>query len=199
MLRVFSLHAIALLSLAANAVKADDSVTAPECSADICFFNVIKPKVIDAPCVGASVLVAYSKSSGTTIIQCSKPFYPDENKILLYDRFNQSSGSFELEGGRFLRTDFFLSEGPEGIPDKFGPVPLCGTKHREPPADGVLALVKKRPNNSEEAPYCYETFYARVRKGLTLQNESGQEQPPASKRARAKWHALQRKISSYIK
>ena len=117
-------------------VWADEPASGPACASDVCVVNVIAAELIPAPCASDSVLVAYSKVTGATVIQCSNPSDAQENKSFIYDRLDHGVKPFELSGGRFIRPDSFADLAKDGVPDKFGPVPLCAAKGREAPASG---------------------------------------------------------------
>ncbi len=177
---------------------ADDDVSPPECADEVCVVNVVADKLITAPCTGYSVLAAYSKSNGATLIQCSKPAAGD-NKALIYDRRDHSVKSFEFDGGRFIRPDALTTAQTHGIPDKFGPVPLCPALNHEAAAEGELLIAEKQPNNSEKDPYCYRIHYIVAGKGsLRIRSDDGKELPPLSEEATAEWTPLREKLAHYV-
>jgi len=161
--------------------------------------NVIAAALVPAPCAGYSVLIAYSKSSGATIIQCSDPLNAQENKAFIYDRFDHSVGPLEYEGGRFIRPDSFGEIEKQGVPDKFGRIPLCGAKDREAPAAGQLVIVRKQPNASDDAPYCYRVNYVVAGKNsLAIRSDDGHQTPALSKKSALRWAKAQEELSRYI-
>ena len=139
-----SVAALCLLQ-AANS-QAGDEVSRPDCAAGVCVINVLSSSVISAPCEGDSVLVAYSTHSGATLIQCSNSEDPLQNKIFIYDRRHSSVQPLEFRGGRFIRPAAISQAASEGIPDKFGPVPLCEAPNRESSTNGELLVLEKTPN-----------------------------------------------------
>jgi len=178
---------------------ADQPVSEPECADDVCVFNVIATGLISEPCVGYSVLVAYSKSSGATLIQCSNPASAEENKSFVYDRHDRSVKSFEFLGGRFIRPAYLATAQTDGIPDKFGPVPLCAAKERRAATAGELLIVEKQPNDSDTAPYCYRVNYVIPGKGtLRISNDEGHDLPSLSDQAAKKWSKLQATLARYV-
>ena len=120
---------------------------------------MISTALIVPPCADDSVLVAYSQSSGATLIQCSDPDDPEDNKAFVFDRHDATAKSYEFLGGRFIRPDYLATAVTEGIPDKMGAVPLCAVKDRRAAAAGELLLAEKQPSDSQDAPYCYRIHY----------------------------------------
>jgi hypothetical protein len=189
---------LTLLICVALSVFAGEAVSEPACSADVCVLNVFAANLISAPCAGYSVLIAYSKKNGATLIQCSKPTAA-ENKSLVYDRQHRGLKPFELLGGRFIRPDGFDKFGIDGIPDKFGPVPLCAAKNRKAPEAGQLLIAEKQPNHSGNAPYCYRINYVKAREnGLSVQSDQGTELAPLPDNVSLKWTKLIERLSPYI-
>ena len=177
---------------------ADDAISQPECSSGVCVFNVVARELVSAPCAGYAVLIAYSTSSGATMIQCSKPADSEENKSFLYDRLNPRAKAIEFLGGRFVRPDFWNRVEAEGVPDKFGSVPLCPSQTRTPPAIGELVIVKKQIRDSGDG-YCYRVNYVDASKsGLTIRNDQGRENSPLSDAAALKWAKLKARLSQHI-
>jgi hypothetical protein len=182
------------------AVFAGEAVSEPACSADVCVLNVFAANLILSPCAGYSVLVAYSTSSGATLIQCSKPSAASENKAFIYDRHDSKPKPFEFLGGRFIRPDGFDEFKTDGVPDKFGPVPLCAATNRKTPAAGQLLIAEKQPNNSHSAPYCYRINYVEARPGgLTIRSDQGMELAPLPDNVAIKWTRMIENLSPYIK
>lgn len=175
-------------------------VSGPECSAGVCVVNVTATRLISSPCVGDSVLVAYSQSNGATLIQCSQDATDAEgNKSFIYDRRDPGAKAFEFWGGRFIRTDFLAVAESSGIPDRFGAVRLCPLKSRAPAVNGGLLLAEKQPENSQENPYCYHIHYIVAGKnGLRVQSDDGHEAPPLSDKAAAEWATLRKNLAPYI-
>ncbi len=182
----------------AFSVLGGEAVSEPACSADVCILNVFATNLISAPCLGYSVLIAYSQKSGATLIQCTRPT-TRENKSFIYDRHHRGLKPFGFLGGRFIRPDGFDKLKIDGIPDKFGPVPLCAVKNRKGPGAGQLLIAEKQPNHSGDAPYCYRISYVEARESsLSVQSELGTELAPLPDRAAAKWTSILEKLSPYI-
>lgn len=159
---------------------------------------MIADKLIAAPCAGYSVLAAYSKSNGATLIQCSKPAAED-NKVFIYDRHDRTVRSFEFDGGRLIRPDYLAKAQTQGIPDKFGPVPLCPAQNREAAKPGQLLIAEKQQNNSENDPYCYRIHYVVIATGgLSIRSDDGKELSPLTDKAATEWNPLREKLSHYI-
>jgi hypothetical protein len=177
---------------------ADDEVSPPECADEVCVVNVIAEKLIAAPCVGYSVLAAYSKSNGAALIQCSKPAAED-NKVFIYDRRDRTARSFEFNGGRFIRPDYLAKAQTQGVPDKFGPVPLCPAQNREAAKAGQLLVAEKQPTTSENDPYCYRIHHVVTAKGsLSIRSDDGKELSPLADKAATEWNPLRENLSHYV-
>lgn len=145
------------------------------------------------------MLVAYSQSSGATLIQCSDPSGAEENKAFIYDRNGPSAKAFEFRAGRFIRPDSLATAETEGISDKFGSVPLCSAANRRATAGGELLIAEKQPNNSQDAPYCYRIHYVVFGKStLQITSDDGHEQADLSPAAIAEWTRLRENLSPYI-
>lgn len=174
-------------------------VSEPECADDVCVSNVIAANLIFEPCVGYSVLIAYSKSSGATLIQCSDPASEQNNQSFVYDRQHGAAKSFEFLGGRFIRPGYLASAQTGGIPDKFGPVPLCASKNRRAASRGELLIIEKQPNDSGTNPYCYRVNYVNSEKGsLIIRSDEGNDLSPLSDQAAKKWAKLQTTLRRYV-
>jgi len=185
----------------ACAAVADDAVSAPECSAKVCAINVYAKNLVTEPCVGYSVLVVYSTANGATLIQCSKFQEPEANRLFVYDRLNREVKSFEFDAGRSITAEALATAETEGIPDKFASRPLCAAKHREAPHEGELVFIEKRPNNSEDNPYCYRAYYVGGdANSLRVRSDEGSEL--SSLRAREtkaqEWTKLKATLARYI-
>jgi hypothetical protein len=178
---------------------AEDEVSPPACSDGVCVVNVFAATLITAPCIDESVLVAYSQGNGATLIQCSDPSDPEENKAFVYDRKAASASSFLLSGGRFIRPDYLATAVTEGIPDKLGAVPLCAVKDRRPAAPGDLLLAEKQPNDSQEAPYCFRIHYVVAEKGMVqVVGDDGHELPALPSSEAASWTKLRDSLAPHI-
>ena len=178
---------------------AADIVSPPACSDGVCVVNVFSVSLIVPPCADDSVLVAYSQASGATLIQCSDPEDPEDNRAFVYDRQDGTAKSFEFRGGRFIRPDYLTTALSEGIPDKFGSVPLCAAKERRPAASGELLLAEKQPNDAKDVPYCYHIHYVVVENGSPqVIGDDGREQSALSSAEIAAWAKLRENLSPYI-
>ena len=181
------------------ACLAEEAVSAPACSDGVCVVNVFSKALIVAPCADDSVLVAYSQASGATLIQCSDPEDQEDNKALVYDRHDVTAQAYEFRGGRFIRPDYLATATSEGIPDKFGAVPLCAAKDRRPAASGEMLLAAKQPSDSQDAPYCYRIHYVVAGAGnLHVAGDDGKELPALSFQEAAKWAKLRANLSPYV-
>ena len=178
---------------------AEEAVSPTACSDGVCVSNVLSTRLIVPPCTGDSVLVAYSQVSGATLIQCSDPSDPEDNKAFVYDRNHTAAKTYEFRGGRFIRPNYLATAVSEGIPDRFGAVPLCAAKDRRPAADGELLLAEKRPNDSKEAPYCYCIHYVMAGKGtLQVVGDDGKSVPALAPSEVEAWEKLRETLSTYI-
>lgn len=181
------------------ACSAEDAVSPPACSDGVCVINVFAKALVTPPCGDDSVLVAYSQANGATLIQCSDPESAEDNKAFVYDRHDVSAKSYEFRGGRFIRPDYLPTAMSEGIPDKFGAVPLCAMKDRRPAASGEMLLAEKQTDDSAGAPYCYRIHYVVVGKaGLQVIGDDGKELPTLSPTAATAWTKLRQNLSPYI-
>ncbi len=181
------------------ASSAEDAVSPPACSDGVCVVNVFSKTLIGPPCVDDSLLVVYSQASGATLIQCSDPESAENNKAFVYDRRDGDSTSYEFRGGRFIRPDYLATAASDGIPDKFGAVPLCLVKDRRPAASGEMLLAEKQPNESPGASYCYHIHYVVVGSaGLQIISDDGQQLPALSPAATNEWAELRQNLSPYI-
>lgn len=201
MSRAFKLLLVLGFLGCAGAAVAQRPVSRQDCTADVCSFVVWAKTLIAAPCQGYSVNVAYSKTNGATLIQCSEPASSQSNKSLIYDRANSEVKSLEISGWRFIRPEAF-EEIKNGIPDKFATVPLCPATKREAPQAGQLMIAKKEPgssHDSENAPYCYRLgLISEENGGLRIRTDDGKELPPGSETAAAKWAKLVENLKPYL-
>lgn len=189
-----------LLVWSCTVFAADGAVSGPDCAGSLCVLNVNTSKLIAPPCSGYSVLVGFSKSSGATLIQCSKFAAAGENITFVYDRRNLAAKAFEFHGGRFVRSTAWARMQTGGVPDTFGQVPLCAVSKRETPAEGQLLIVEKEPQDSETAPYCYRVYYVVAgQNGLTIHGDSGKDLSPLSTKAAAEWTRLRENLARYIR
>ncbi len=178
---------------------AEDAVSPPACSDGVCVINVLSKALIVAPCSDDSVVVAYSQASGATLLQCSHPSDPEDNRTFVYDRNDAATKSYEFRGGRFIRPDYLSTAVSEGIPDKFGAVPLCAVKDRRIAATGELLLADKQPGESQVAPYCYRIHYV-VAGERTLQviGDDGKALAASSPPEISVWTKLRENLSPFV-
>ncbi len=189
----------AWLSCAGVLGAADEAVSAPECAAKVCTINVFAKSLITAPCVGFSVLATYSTRNGATLIQCSQFTEPENNRLFIYDRQKHDGKAFEFDGGSTITAEGLAEAKTEGIPDKFASRPLCAAKGREEPGEGDLVFIEKRPNNSEDDPYCYRAYYVVAgASGLTVHSDEGKELTPLPEKGTEEWSRLRQKLEPYM-
>ncbi len=120
------LAAFCAASGAASGASAATQAVAPfACVGAICGFNVLARELRVAPCRGQSMLVAYSMTSGLSLVQCSAPGDVGGNASFLFDRANPARPGLALNGTRFVKPDALAEVNRDGVPDRFGPVPLC--------------------------------------------------------------------------
>lgn len=199
MLLVYRFLVVLLLLVYSGASFADDAISEHECADDVCVFNVHAADLILPPCEDYSILVAYSKSSGATLIQCNKASASEENKIFVYDRVDDGVKPSVVDGGRFIRPDYLIKAQREGIQDRFGQLPLCPIKSRKDAVPGELLIAEKQPNDSESDPYCYRIHYVLADKGsLIIRSDDGQETPSLLGSQVVEWETLRGKLSHYF-
>jgi hypothetical protein len=175
--------AIALALPASGAGK----VTRFDCTGGVCGFNVAASDMHEAPCKGQAVLVAYSESSGATLIQCGGT---DGTTSYLFDRGAAGRAGVELAGTRFIKSDFLAEAAENGVPDRFGPVPLCVKPASTLAAAGEFVLVAKAPAPEADGAYCYRVIRVGAESGaLALHTDLG-EPPAAPATAHQKWRKL---------
>lgn len=189
------LAAAAALALPASGAG---KVTKFDCVGGVCGFNVAASDVREAPCKGQPVLVAYSESSGATLIQCDGA---DGTSSYLFDRAATGRAGIELAGTRFIKSDFLAEAAAYGVPDRFGPVPLCVKPAAAVAANGEFVLVAKEPAPGPDGGYCYRVIRAgAAHGGLALRTDSGA--PPAataSAAAHKKWRKLAARVLHHIR
>lgn len=187
--------AIALALPASGAGK----VTRFDCAAGVCGFNVAARDVHEAPCKGLPVLVAYVESTGATLIQCGAAHGIEGTTSYLFDRGTAGREGLELTGTRFIKPDSLAGLAENGVPDRFGPVPLCAEPAPAAAAAGEFVLLAKTPAPDPEGAYCYRVIHAGLANGaLALRADSG-EPPAAAATAHKKWRKLAEKVLRHIR
>lgn len=186
--------AIALALPAGAAAK----VTRFDCAGGVCGFNVAARDMHEAPCKGQPVLVAYSESTGATLIQCGVPRGEDGTTSYLFDRGATGRAGLELAGTRFIKSDSLAELAEHGVPDHFGPVPLC-VRPAPQAADGEFVLVAKTPAQGPDAAYCYRVFRVRTEGGTLALRADGGAAPVAIPRAHKKWRRLAARVLRQIR
>ena len=188
----------AVLLVAGSVAVAQQPVSEPACSDGVCVVNVISPKLIASPCVGYSVLIAYSENSGATLIQCSKPAQAQSNKVFVYDRKAAGGKSFLFKGGRFVRPDYLATAATDGIPDQFGPVPLCMSGHQKA-KPGELLIVERHSTSSGNPAYCYGVNSVTVdEKQLQVTRDDGSKPPSLTDAEQKQWTPMWKSLGKYI-
>lgn len=178
-------------------VSGASKVTRFDCAAGVCGFNVAARDVHEAPCKGLPVLVVYSESTGATLIQCGAPHGIDGTTSYLFDRGATGREGLELAGTRFIRSDSLADVAENGVPDRFGPVPLC--VRPEAAATGEFVLVAKMPAPDPEGAYCYRVIHVGTEHGaLALRADSG-ETPAAAATSHKKWRKLAASVLRHIR
>lgn len=184
--------AVALALPASGASK----VTKFDCAGGVCGFNVAASDVREAPCKGQPVLVAYSESSGATLIQCGTA---DGTRSYLFDRGATGRAGIELAGTRFIKSDFLAEAAEYGVPDRFGPVPLCVKPGAAVAAAGEFVLVAKEPVPEPDGAYCYRVIRVGAERGeLALRADAGKA-PAATATPHKKWRKLAAKMLRHIR
>jgi hypothetical protein len=188
---------VTAIALPFNAT-ARDKVAQFDCDKGVCGFNVTAAEMRIAPCRGASVLVAYSQNSGATLIQCSMPGNISGSLSYLFDWHSTDGAEFELKHTRFIKPSFLAEATESGIPDRFGPVPLCMPTASTTSATGELLLVVKTPHPGADESYCYRLLRIRDDAGGLVINSADGPAPAPSTTARAKWRSLLAVLRPYI-
>lgn len=166
-----------------------------DCASGVCGFNVSARDVREAPCKRQPVLVAYSESSGATLIQCGGA---EGTRTYLFDRGATGRAGLELQGTRFIKADFLAEAAESGVPDRFGPVPLCARPGAAAAAAGEFVLVAKAPAPEVDGAYCYRVIRVGAERGaLALRADSG-EPPATAATAHRKWRKLAAKVLRHI-
>ncbi len=190
---------LALLAFAA-ATAAKAPATPPvspfDCTGDVCGFNVTADTLVSAPCEGRAVLVAYSRSSGATLVQCSIPARGEDNLVYAFDRSSSHGPVYELEGGRYVNPSSLPAAATDGIPDRFGPVPLCSAPGAA--QAGELTLVVKEPSGGGDPPYCYRLYRGAIASGAFALTADGASAPAPSGSGRARWNKLVAALLPYV-
>lgn len=153
---------LALLLGAGGAIAADQAIAPFDCVGAVCGFNVLARELRVAPCHGQSLLMAYSTASGLALLQCSTPGDPVGNASLLFDRANPTRPGLALQGTRFVKPDALAEASRDGVPDRFGSVPLCAGAGGAEAGSGELLLLKKRPSADAAEGACYALLRARL-------------------------------------
>jgi len=186
----------AALALAAAALwepmpaTADTTAVARfDCEQGVCGFNVVDAELVVEPCAGGAVLVAYHATGGTAIVQCGGGSGPDEPTSYVFDR-SRRGPTFEVPGGRFVRPAALVEAAALGVPDRFGPVPLCRPgAARAAEAASPLQLLLKTPAADGS---CYRVLSV-LGSGHTLAllaDDSSPPLAPADVLTRRRWAAL---------
>ncbi|HEU4374041.1 MAG TPA: hypothetical protein VFS02_11150 [Telluria sp.] len=191
---------IVLLSAAlalALPVGGASKVTQSDCAAGVCGFNIAARDMDEAPCKGLPVLVVYSESTGATLIQCGAPHGIDGTMSYLFDRGLTGRDGLELAGTRFVKPDSLADLAENGVPDRFGPVPLCVTPAAA--AAGEFVLLAKMPAPDPNGGYCYRVIHVGTENGaLALRSDPGAA-PAVAATAHRKWRKLAEKMLRHIR
>lgn len=186
----------AALALAAAALWAPlpagadtDPVARFDCEQGVCGFNVVNAELVAEPCAGSAVLAAYHATGGAAIVQCSGGSEQSEPTSFVFDR-SRRGPAFEVPGGRFVRPAALADAAVQGVPDRFGPVPLCQpAAARTAEAASPLQMVLKVPA-ADGACYRVLSVLGSGR-SLALHLDDGSPPPaPADVRTRRRWAGL---------
>jgi len=119
--------------------------------------------------------------------------------LFIYNKNDSSVPPYEFFGGRFIRPDYLATAAKEGIPDKFGPIPLCKADAVTTLAEGKLLIAEKQTSNNEQNPYCYKINYVTSTKaGLIIKSDSGRKISSVSAKAAQKWDSMRKAVSRQI-
>jgi hypothetical protein len=193
-----AMHRLLLAASFALALPASGAgkFTRFDCAGGVCGFNVPASAVHEAPCKGQPVLVAYSESSGATLIQCGGA---DGTTSYLFDRGAAARPGLELAGTRFIKSDFLAEAAESGVPDRFGPVPLCVKPGPAAAAAGEFVLVAKVPAPEVDGAYCYRVIRAGAGPGAPALRADSGEPPAATTTAHRKWRKLAANVLRHIR
>jgi len=192
---------LALALTACAAVSAADAPTTPpiapfECSGQVCGFNVLAASLVTAPCEGRSLLVAYSQTNGSALVQCADPARTSDNLVYVFDRSSSGGPVYELEGARYVTAAFLLQAATEGVPDRFGAVPLCRVAGAA--VSGELTLLIKEPNSGNSSPYCYRLYRVAHSAGRVAVVVEGATAPAPAANGRVRWAKLTARLLPYM-
>lgn len=190
------LAAVIALALPAGGAA---NVTRFDCAGGVCGFNLAARDVHEAPCKGQPVLVAYSESTGATLIQCGVPRGEDGTTSYLFDRGVTGRAGLELAGTRFIKADSLAEVAEHGVPDRFGPVPLCARPAPQVAAAGEFVLVARTPAPGPDAAYCYRVIRVGSERGTLALRTDGGAAPAAAAKARNKWRKLAARVLRQIR
>ena len=191
-----------LLALAACTRAAAEVLPNPECERSVCRVQIDNKHQISLPCEGNTLALGYSQSGGATVIQCANPSgTAEENPLLLFDRHDATHAAYEFSGGRLLtpNADDWEMFQTEGVPDKFGPKPLCHAGSKPPGAGEFLIGVKQvQTGDHPEAPYCFELFLVSGGSNWSVAAFSQQPVTPASATELSRWQTLVSRLTALV-
>jgi hypothetical protein len=167
------------------------------CDQSVCGFNVGDVPAMPEPCAAGGVLAAWVATSGAALVQCRAEAGPAGDTVtVVFDRRDVHPSRprlFEVDGGRFIKPFLLPEAAASGVPDRFGPVPLC----RQPkPVDAAettpLVVLVKVPAPDSAAGACYRVLYATTgKKGLSVRTDDGSDEPVAADaQAQTRWAPL---------
>jgi hypothetical protein len=176
-------HLWPVLLLLALPAAAQDAIAPFACEQGVCGFNVPASRPVPEPCDEHTLLVAYRAGGGAVLVQCTARGAADDIS-LVFDSRSPQAPALELEGARFLKAGALREIAAQGVPDRFGPVPLCaGVPVTSAKGSIVLALKTPRP----DAPPCYRTMQVVTGKdGVSVQADAALPATPAGTR----WDAV---------
>jgi hypothetical protein len=188
----------AVLLLAVPLAAAQNPVSDPHCSDQVCSINIFSEKLIAPPCTGYTVVAAYSIASGATAIECSKFLEEEDDRIFIFDRLHKGTNAFEFTGGKII-SSLGLQRAAKNnqIPDKFAARPFC-TKEHPVPGAGQITFIEKLPTNNDDSPYCYRVYYVATDSNFEVRSAAGDELKPASEEDAKKWAPIREKLAPYL-
>ena len=194
--RVGCAGALFACAISATARGPDIATSWFACDQSVCGFNVGDIPALPEPCASVGVLAAWLATSGAALVQCNADSGPaGDTMVLVFDRRDLRRSRprlFEVVGGRFVKPSFLPEAAASGVPDRFGPVPLC----RQPiPADAErtpLVVLVKVPAADSAAGACYRVLYvATGKQGLSMRPDDGSAAPAAADaQAQTRWAPL---------
>ena len=144
-------------------------------------------------------MVAYNKSSGITLIQCSEPGTEMENISVAFNSRNKDIKPVEFFGGRFIRPEALADVVASGSRADIGSLALCAAPERRATVSGELLIAERQPSESGQPPYCYTINYVGMdNAGMTIKADNGKKVPPSPDDTGLRWDQLRKILTVYL-